>query len=172
MSISRTAQSSAFAAFFGLVTTSVSRCGRSLYAPSSTRLGSTRMRRTWSGVQRMSIDVTSELMQLDLPAPVAPAMSTCGSVARSSITDLPSMSRPRPTASVGVACLRLGRGEHVAERDELALPVRHLDADRAAPRDRGEDAHVGRRHRVLDVVAQAGDPVDLHAGPELELVAA
>ena len=101
MSISRTAQSSTLAAFFGLVTTSLRRCGRPLYAPSSTRLGSTRIRRTWSGVQRMSSEVTSELMQLLLPAPVAPAMSTCGSVARSIITERPSMSRPRPTARVG-----------------------------------------------------------------------
>jgi hypothetical protein len=46
MSISRTAQSSAFAAFFGLVTTSVSRCGSPLYWPSSTRFGSTRIIRT------------------------------------------------------------------------------------------------------------------------------
>ena len=38
-------------------------------------------------------------MQLLLPAPVAPAMSTCGSVVTSSITDFPAMSRPRPTPS-------------------------------------------------------------------------
>ena len=34
-------------------------------------------------------------------------------------------------------------GEEVAQRHKLALPVRHLDADRAPPRDGGEDAHVG-----------------------------
>ena len=38
-----TAQASALAAFLGLVTTWVSRCGRPLYWPSSTRLGSTRI---------------------------------------------------------------------------------------------------------------------------------
>ena len=118
----------------------------------------------------MSSDVTIELMQLHLPAPVAPAMSTCGSVVTSSITDLPEMSRPRPTPSAVVLFGHLGRGEHVAERDDDALLVRHLDADRAAPGDRGEDAHVERRHRVLDVVAQPGDPVDLHPGAELQLV--
>ena len=67
MSISRTAHSSAFAAFFGLVTTSVSRCGSPLYWPSSTRFGSTRISRTCSGVHRMRIDVMRLLMQLDLP---------------------------------------------------------------------------------------------------------
>ena len=101
------------------------------------------MRRTWSGVQRMSNEVTSELMQLLLPAPVAPAMSTCGNAARSSITDWPAMSRPSPTASVGCDAWASGRREHVAQRHELALLVRHLHADRAAPGDRGEDAHVG-----------------------------
>ena len=39
------------------------------------------------------------LMQLDLPAPVAPAMRTCGNVARLASTDLPAMSRPIPTSS-------------------------------------------------------------------------
>ncbi len=57
------------------------------------------MRRTWSGVYRISSDVTIELMQLLLPAPVAPAISTCGSVVTSSITDRPEMSRPSPTPS-------------------------------------------------------------------------
>ena len=50
-------------------------------------------------MERISIDVTIELMQLDLPAPVAPAMSTCGNVVTSSIIDLPAMSRPSPTRS-------------------------------------------------------------------------
>ena len=47
----------------------------------------------------------------------------------------------------------------------------HLDADRRAAGDRREDAHVGRRHRVGDVLVEAGDPGDLDAGAELELVA-
>ena len=37
--------------------------------------------RTWSGVDRIRIEVTIELMQLDLPAPVAPAMRRWGMVA-------------------------------------------------------------------------------------------
>ena len=111
-------------------------------------------------------------MQLDFPAPVAPAMSTCGQRRRgSSITARPAMSRPSPTSSGCFAAFGLGRREDVAEGDELALPVRDLDADRAAPRDRGEDAHVGRRHRVRDVLGEARHPAHLHAGRELELVA-
>ena len=77
---------------------------------------------------------------------------------------------PEADVQPGGAARRLGRGEHVAERDDHPLLVRDLDADRAAPRDRREDAHVERRQRVLDVVAEPGDAVHLHARPELELV--
>ena len=55
--------------------------------------------RTWSGVARTRIEVSSELMQLDLPAPVAPAMSTWGMAARFSITARPAMSRPTATSN-------------------------------------------------------------------------
>ncbi len=98
-------------------------------------------------------------------------MSTCGSVVTSSITDLPAMSRPSPDPERGLGLGRLGRAEHVAEGDDDALLVGHFDAHRAATGDRRQDAHVERRHGVLDVVAQAGDAVDLHARAELELVA-
>ena len=67
-SISFTAQASALAAFLGLVTGWVRRWGRRLYWPISTCFGSTRMRRTWSGVVRISSDVMMQLMPLDLPA--------------------------------------------------------------------------------------------------------
>ena len=56
------------------------------------------------------------------------------------------------------------------ERDEVALPVRHLDTDGRAPRDRSEDAHIRRRHGVGDVLVEARDAGDLHSGGELELV--
>ena len=39
------------------------------------------------------------LMQLDLPAPVWPAISTCGNVARFANTAWPAMSRPMLTSS-------------------------------------------------------------------------
>ena len=103
-----TAHCSALAAFFGFVTTWVSRCGSRLYWPISTRLGSTRISRTWSGVLRISIDVTMQLMQLDLPAPVAPATSRWGIVDRFIITARPAMSRPTATSSGWVAFLASG----------------------------------------------------------------
>ena len=59
--------------------------------------------RTWSGVERMRIDVSSELMHDDLPAPVAPAMRTWGIVARLARIGLPAMSRPTATSSGWVA---------------------------------------------------------------------
>src|SRR4029079_12698308 len=70
---------------------------------------------------------------------------------------------------LGVAGLL--RAEDVPEGHDLAPRVGHLHAYRLAPGDRGQDAHVGGRHRVGDVLVQAGDPGDLHAGTELELVA-
>lgn len=62
-------------------------------------------------------------------------------------------------------------GEDVAQVDHDAVRVGHLDADRLTAGDRSEDPHVGRRHRVGDVLVERGDPGDLDAGPELQLVA-
>ena len=59
----------------------------------------------------------------------------------------------------------------VAERDEVRREVRHLDADRLLARDRREDADLGRRERVGEVVLERGDLRDLRARRELELVA-
>ena len=64
----------------------VIRCGMPSYTVSSTRLGSTRIIRTSSGVERMRIETIIELMKLDLPAPVAPATSMCGIFARFATT--------------------------------------------------------------------------------------
>ncbi len=58
---------------------------------------------TCSGVVRMSTDVISELMHDDLPAPVWPAMSRWGMVARSTRMFLPLMSRPSATSRALVA---------------------------------------------------------------------
>ena len=93
------AQLSALAAFFGLVTGCVSKCGKRLYWPISTCLGSMRMRRTCSGVVRMSNEVRMLLMPLDLPAPVVPAMSMCGVVDKLRNTARPAMSLPMATSS-------------------------------------------------------------------------
>jgi hypothetical protein len=86
MSISRTTQSSASAAFFGFVTIGVTRCGTPSYAVSSTRFGSISSSRTSSGVARVSTETSSELRQDDLPAPVAPAIRMCGIFARLATT--------------------------------------------------------------------------------------
>ena len=59
--------------------------------------------RTWSGVERTSTDVTSELMHEDLPEPVAPAIRTWGISAKLVITGRPAMSRPRATSRGCVA---------------------------------------------------------------------
>ena len=56
------------------------------YAVSSTRLGSTSTIRTSSGVARTMTEVIRQLMQDDLPEPVAPATSMCGIFARLAIT--------------------------------------------------------------------------------------
>ena len=64
---------------------------------SSTRLGSTRIIRTSSGVARVRIEVISPFRQTDLPAPVAPAISMCGILARFATMTRPSTSLPRPT---------------------------------------------------------------------------
>ena len=55
--------------------------------------------RTSSGVARSRIEVRIVLMQPDLPEPVVPAISRCGSRARSVQTALPEMSLPSQTVS-------------------------------------------------------------------------
>ncbi len=60
--------------------------------------------RTWSGVARMMIEVSMELMKLDLPEPVAPATSRCGILVRSAVTKWPSTSLPTPV-SIGFESL-------------------------------------------------------------------
>ncbi len=69
------------------------------YWPISTLFGSTRISRTWSGVDRIRIDVINELRHDDLPDPVAPEISTWGMVARLTIMLRPLMSRPIATSS-------------------------------------------------------------------------
>ena len=59
----------------------------------------------------------------------------------------------------------------VAERDDARAQVRHLDADRLLAGDRREDADLGRRERVAQVVLQVRDLADLRPGRELQLVA-
>ncbi len=54
------------------------------------------------------------LMPTDLPEPVVPATSTCGILARSATTGLPSMSLPRPMVSRRLALVVDLRAQHLA----------------------------------------------------------
>ncbi len=111
------------------------------------------------------------LMQLDLPAPVWPAISTCGNVDEVRHHRVAGDVAPHRDLEWMLRLLRLRAREDVAERDDRAHLVGNLDADRAAAGDRRQDADVVARHRVRDLLGEAGDLVDLHAGRELELVA-
>ena len=108
-------------------------------------------------------------MQPDLPEPVVPAISRCGMRARSVQTALPEMSLPSQTES-GLD----GRRQvvvDVAQGDEVRREVRHLDAHGLLAGDRREDADLGRRERVGEVVLERRDLRDLRPRGELELVA-
>ena len=133
------------------------------------RFGSIRISRTSSGVERSRIDVRIVLMQPDLPEPVVPAMSRCGMRARSVQTALPEMSLPSHTETGLAVCGHVA--VDVAERDEVRAQVRDLDADGLLAGDRREDADLGRRERVGEVVLQRRDLRHLRAGRKLELVA-
>ena len=95
-SISSTSQVSAAAAFFGWVMIGVMRCGMPSYGVSSTIFGSMRMRRTSSGVARVSKETNIEFTNADLPEPVEPATSRCGIFCNECPTKSPSMFLPRP----------------------------------------------------------------------------
>ena len=90
-------------------------------------------------------------------------------MARSALIALPLTSLPSQTVSGDDPCG--GVAEHVAERDDAAVAVGDLDADRALARDRREDPDLGRGERVGEVVLEVRDLRHLHAGRELELVA-
>ena len=103
----------------------------------------------------------SELMQLDLPAPVAPATRMCGILARlahdeAALDVLAERRHHRVVVALGD-----GRTQHVAQHHHLGVGVGDLDADRALAGDRAQDPHVGALHRVGDVAGQLGDPLDL-----------
>ena len=61
--------------------------------------------------------------------------------------------------------------QHIAERHELPLTIRHFYPDGGLSRNRRKDSHIGGRHRVGDVFRQARHPRHLHARTELELIA-
>ena len=172
MSISRTAQSSAFAAFFGFVTTSVSRCGSSLYCA---ELDALRVHedqphlvgrvahedRRDEGVDAARLPCAGRTGDEDVrqlgEVEHERRARRCRGRARPRAGASPPSPRATTRMSPSVTSWRWLFG--------TSTPI----ADCAG--DRGEDPDVGRRHRVRDVVAERGDPVDLDAGRELELVA-
>ena len=76
--------------------------------PSSTILGSIIISLTCSGVDLYSRLRSRELRQTDLPEPVVPAMSMCGSFAMLPTTQRPDMSLPIAKDSVLLAFLNSG----------------------------------------------------------------
>ena len=79
-----------------------------LYTPSSTIFGSIIMSLTSSGRALYSSDRMSEFMQTDLPEPVVPAMSMCGSFAMLPTMQSPPMSLPRAKLSFDFAEVNFG----------------------------------------------------------------
>ena len=92
-------------------------------------------------------------------------------VARLMNTARPAMSWPIATSSGWVAWRASATARMSPSDTSWRGVVGHLDADGRAARDGGQDAHVGGRHRVGDVLVEAGDPGDLDPGAQLELVA-
>ncbi len=70
----------------------------------STTLGSTRISFTSWGCARNKTLINSELIQTDLPEPVAPAMSRCGMRVKSQKIGCPAISRPSTAARRGANC--------------------------------------------------------------------
>ena len=87
-----------------------------------------------------------------MPVPVAPATSRCGIFARSASTGLPKMSLPSASVSFDALVRKLSRLEQVADVDDLALGVRHLDADHRLARERRDDADRERAQREREIV--------------------
>ncbi len=102
-------------------------------------------------------------MPTDLPEPVVPATSRCGMRARSATIGAPLMSLPSTSAS-GDRHLVVGlRLDDLAERHDLALLVRDLEAHGRLARDDLDDAHADRGQRPREVLGEAADLADLDA---------
>ena len=138
------------------------------YMPSSTRLGSTRIMRTCSGVDLKSTLMIMALMATDLPEPVEPAMSTCGMAARSAVTMRPLMSLPSAMASLDLDLRERLALDHVAQPDGLAVVVGDLDADGGFAGHALDQDGLGG-HGEAEVVGETGDARVLDAGVGTEL---
>ena len=112
----------------------------------------------------------SALTMTLLPEPVAPAISRCGILARSTAWALPATSRPEREGQPGARGGEVDLLEDPPQADDVEVLVRDLDADRALARDRRLDAQRagGEGHR--QVVGEGLDPADLDVGRRLDLV--
>ena len=79
------------------------------------------IRRTSSGVDLYSSEISMELMHTDLPEPVVPAISMCGILAMSPMTGLPVMSLP--TAKDRRLFALANAGEPIHSRIKTVLTV-------------------------------------------------
>ena len=111
------------------------------------------------------------LMPTDLPEPVVPAISRCGMLGeirahRRAADVLAERERQRR----GHVVVGLGLDD-LAERDDLALLVRDLEAhDRLAGND-FDHAHADGGQRTREILGEAGDLADLDAGRRTHLEA-
>ena len=141
------------------------------YAVSSTRLGSTMIIRTSSGVDRMSSEHDHRVDEARL--------ARAGGAGDEQVRHLGEVGDDEAALHV------LAQGDHhrvvvVAGRPERSTsPSETISASRLGistpiadlPGIGRQDAYVGAGDRVRDVAAQRGDLLDLHGGPELDLVA-
>jgi len=79
-------------------------------------------------------------MQTDLPEPVAPAISKCGILARSSYTSWPSRSRAQRHRQDAPSFAEARVVDQLADRHECARGVGHFDADACLARNGRDDA--------------------------------
>ena len=110
-----------------------------------------------------------ELRHTDLPVPVRPAISRCGSVVRSTTSGLPATSLPRKSGIFILLGFAVGLLDHFAEADELPVLVGHFDADGVLAGDRRDDADARHAQGDRQVVGQAGDLRQPQAGFQLDL---
>ena len=60
--------------------------------------------------------------------------------------------------------------QHIAQGDDLLVPVWNLNTDSGFSRNRRQDTHVGRSNSVSDILTQGGDLLHLDGRTKLDLV--
>ena len=138
------------------------------YMPSSTRLGSTMIMRTSSGVALYRIDMIMELIMTLLPEPVEPAISRCGMDSSAATLMRPLMSLPSGIVRCECELRELVGLEHLAQADHFAPRVRHFDADGGLAGNALDQDRFGLQAEA-EVLGEVGDAAVLDAGFGLEL---